>query len=428
MNRRLPPELVRRLVLVAGLTLVVLTSYGVIRAVCAIAGVRHLGTPVWLAATALVAVAVPPARRRLDRIADRLAYGVGGDPYAVMTRFVQRIADTLAVDEVLPDLARTASQAMHGSGSEVRLWLADGGEWRQTWPSGRDQVGGEVVVALQHGGDPVGRLQVELVDDDLSAADRALLDRLAGPAGLALSNVRLAYELRRRLSQESELADQLRRSRLRLVEARAAQRRRFAKAVDARVQTHLTAADEALAAAVAAVPDGRAALLDSAAARALAALEALRDLAVGVFPPILQDGGLYEALDQYVAAAPGRPTLRSAGLDEVRPHPAIEATVYFCCVGLVDDMAGPLPLTVSLDRHGATLRLAVRGPLAPTADTEKLLRDRVDAIGGTVSTASEPPFRLVTVALPMDVSDDVMPNASPAAVSRVPAARAGGQP
>jgi hypothetical protein len=86
----------------------------------------------------------------------------------------------------------------------------------------------------------------------------------------------------------------------------------------------------------------------------------------------------------------------------VRPHPAIETTAYFCCVGLVEDMAGPERAIVDLGQDASCLRLAVAGTRAPTADTEQLVRDRADAFGGTVSTTVDPPVHMVTVVLPLD--------------------------
>ena len=52
----------------------------------------------------------------------------------MLSGFVERISETLAVDDVLPHVARTVTQAMHSPRGEVRLWLADGGQWKQTWP------------------------------------------------------------------------------------------------------------------------------------------------------------------------------------------------------------------------------------------------------------------------------------------------------
>ncbi|BFU44816.1 hypothetical protein [Krasilnikovia sp. MM14-A1004] len=432
-RRVLGPDRLRRVVVVAAMALFVVGVYGSVRVAATIAGGDDPGIWVWLAVTALVAALAPVARRRAERWADRLAYGPDGDPHAAMTRFVQRISDTLAVDEVLPDLARTASRVAHSPGTEVRLWLADGAEWRQTWPPGRDDVHTRFSLDLQRGANPVGRLGVEVAEDQLSPADRELLDRLAGPAGLALANVRLTYELRDRLRQATELAEQLRRSRERLIGARAAQRRRFAADVRERVDAHLAVAADDLdqlagdsrtppdrdAAAGGDAAPGDRVRLDRARTRALAALEALRELASGLYPPALADGGLVDALEHHVDALAAPVTLDGA-VDEAGLVAPVRATAYFCVVGLVDDLArlGPVEVRLGLDDGGAAaragsgggperLRLRVRARGRPTSDTEQIVRDRVDAFGGDLAVDGPVDATVVTATVPLRVPSEV---------------------
>jgi signal transduction histidine kinase len=395
----------RAATVLAGMALFVSTVYGAVRAGAAAAGSADPGLAVWLAVTALVAGLAPAARRRAERYADRIAYGPDGDPHAAMTRFVQRISDTLAVDEVLPDLARTASRVAHSPGTEVRLWLADGAEWRQTWPPGRADVHAGYRLDLQRGSDPVGQLGVEVTAEQLSPADRELLERLAGPAGLALANVRLTYELRDRLSQATDLAEQLRRSRERLIGARAAQRRRFAAEVRERVDTHLAAVDEALRR----LPQGDpppSAGLDRARTGALAALEALRDLATGLYPPALADGGLVDALEHHVDATALPVTLEHA-VEERSLAPAVRAAAYFCVVGLLDDLAQHGPVGVRLDLDGDRLLLRVHARDRPTADTTQIVRDRVDAFGGDLTVEGPAQRTVVSAWLPLRVRSDL---------------------
>ncbi|MCU7727491.1 hypothetical protein ODJ79_27545 [Actinoplanes sp. KI2] len=397
--RWLTPDRLRAVTVLAAMALFVAAVYGFVRAASAVAGRGDPGLGVWLAVTAVVAALAPAARRRAERYADRVAYGPDGDPHAAMTRFVQRISDTLAVDEVLPDLARTASRVAHSPGTEVRLWLADGAEWRQTWPPDRADVQARYRLDLQCGTDPVGQLAVEVAEDHLSAADRELLDRLAGPAGLALANVRLTYELRDRLRQATELAEQLRRSRERLIGARDAQRRRFAAELHERVDPHLAAVLEALER----LPDGGrppSAGLEQARTRVLAALEALRELATGLYPPALADGGLIDALEHHLDAAVA-PVALDHTIDEASLAPALRAAAYFCVVGLVDDLAHYGPVGVWLHQDGGRMRLQVRAPGRPTADTEQIIRDRVEAFGGALEVGGPAQWTVVSAVLPL---------------------------
>ncbi|WP_412750763.1 sensor histidine kinase [Krasilnikovia sp. M28-CT-15] len=431
----LTPDRLRRAVVLGAMALFVATAYATVRVTATMAGGGDPGIGVWLAVTALVAALAPAARRRAEHVADRLAYGPDGDPHAAMTRFVQRISDTLAVDEVLPDLARTASRVAHSPGTEVRLWLADGGEWRQTWPPGRDDVHTRFSLELQRGANPVGQLGVEVAEDQLSPADRELLDRLAGPAGLALANVRLTYELRDRLRQATELAEQVHRSRERLIGARAVQRRRFAADVHERVEGHLAIVAESLAHLARSGPDagdeappdrgapdreappdrGAPDRLERARTEALAALEALRELASGLYPPALADGGLVDALDHHIDVLAAPVTLDSA-VDDTGLAPAVRAAAYFCAVGLVDDLArhGPVEVRLSLDEQTTAagtgghdrLRLRVRACGRPTSDTEQIVRDRVDAFGGDLAVDGPPAATVVTAALPLRVPSE----------------------
>jgi len=61
-----------------------------------------------------------------------------------------------------------------------------------------------------------------------------------------------------------------------------------------------------------------------------AALEDLRELAHGIYPPLLADRGLAEALSAVAARAPIRTRLETAVTG--RYPPEVEATVYFCCL------------------------------------------------------------------------------------------------
>ena len=330
---RSQPELIRFGVVTLGRALCVVVVAAAAWFAAGALGVRAGASSwIWLVATVLVAGTTTLMRSPLERLADRVAYGPGGDPYGVLSGFVERISETLAVDDVLPHVARTVSQALHSPRGEVRLWLADGEQWKQTWPvnsaaaaaAGEGEVG-MVEVPLQHHGEEVGELGVA-VTEQLSADDRTLLSRLAGTAGLALSNVRLAYDLRRQVRESTELADSLVRSRQRLLDAAAEQTERFTAMVEHHVQSRL----DAVGAALDRIESGDVDAAAVAQAEATAALTALRELAAGVFPPALVDRGLRDALDMYCGRYDGRVRLRTSG-DAVRSPLAVESAAYFCC-------------------------------------------------------------------------------------------------
>jgi len=312
---------------------------------------------------------------------------------------VCQVAEVLAIDDVLPHLARTAAATVPGSRGEIDLELRDGSRQRQTWGP-RGGVRHDLDVPLQHGGDRVGRLAVEVVSERPSPVDRRMLERLAAPAGLALANVRLTLELRRRLAQEMALAEQVRQSRQRLLDTADVERGRFAAAVAERVERPLRRAVAALGGAGqgdephdargggvadgpgASAVDARGGSPDVAAARELVqqALDTLRDVASGVFPAALTERGAAAALEAYADRRGLRTAITSQGLPRY-PVP-VEAAAYFCAVALLDEPASAQPTTVRLSCDGGTVHVEAAGPARSREATRQLVKDRVEAMGG----------------------------------------------
>lgn len=398
MRAVLPAPVLRVVVLAVALAVSVVSVLTVVLLAAAALDVRA-GDATGLAATVIFAFAVPVVRPRLDRLADRVAFGRDGDPYAVMNRYVRQVSEVLAIDDVLPHLARTAAATVPGSRGEIDLELRDGSRQRQTWGPGGG-VRHDLDVPLQHGGDRVGLLAVEVVSERPSPVDRRMLERLAAPAGLALANVRLTLELRRRLAQEMALAEQLRQSRQRLLDAADVERGRFAAAVAERVERPLRRAAAALDGAgqggerhdargggVADGPgassaDARGGAPDVAAARELVqqALDTLRDVASGVFPAALTERGAAAALDAYADRRGLRTAITTQGLPRY-PAP-VEAAAYFCAVALLDGPSSTQPTTVRLRCDDGTVQVEAAAPARPSEATLQLVRDRVEAMGG----------------------------------------------
>ena len=392
---RPPAGLVRYLVLGAGLVAVVVLVVGLVD-VLALAVGRTPGMWAWLGGAAAIAVLVPVARPTLDRLADRAAYGREGDPYAVLADFVHRISETLAVDDVMPQLARTAVEATRSSSGAVRVWLADGGERRESWPPEAGPIGaGEVGVVLEHAGERVGRLEVAGAEETLRESDRLLLARLAAPAGVALSNVRLTHELRRRLAQTMALSEQIRLSRQRLLDSGRDQQERFVSAVQRRVLPRLDALD----AHVLALAGGTSAL-PAAESEARACLEALRELAAGLFPPALSERGLAAALDGHFDQHGEPVVVTDAGGGSVRYPLAAESAAYFCCIAVTDEITSAGRATIELGMDPTELTFRIRGAIAPVSAVLELVRDRVEALDGRVDVVDDASGCDVTARLP----------------------------
>ncbi len=343
-----------------------------------------------LLAAAVVTVALPRVRPSAERLASWIVLRDRADAYELVSDFVRSSASTLPIEEVLPRLAETAARTVRSPRGEVRVWLADGGEWREAWTVGRQDGSAAVNVDVQHEGRPVGELEVSIADEEGGArAARRRLGALAGPAGLALSTVRLTVDLRRRLDELALTETELRASQRRLVEARLEERQRYVGVIDSFVQPHLTAATEALADAAVALGQEVDNDLTRAARHGAAALESLRSLAHGVFPIMLLQAGLAEALEAWAEESNVPLTVRGSGDPNLaRRDPTAAAVQFFACVEALEALRPPPSAAdVELSQRPRTATLTLdwtsggSGPLDPA--TAVVLRDRTEAVGGT---------------------------------------------
>jgi signal transduction histidine kinase len=301
-----------------------------------------------LLAAALIAVAFNPVRERAKRLANRLVYGHRASPYEVLSEFSDRMSETYSLDDVLPRMARILGE---GTGAaEAHVWLRIGEELRPAavWGDGEASAvpvplsDGDVppladtsrAVAVRDRGDLLGALAVRKPESDpLTPAESRLLDDLAAQAGLVLRNVRLTEELRANL-------EELQASRQRIVSAQDQERRRLERNIHDGAQQQLVALAVKLRLA-----DG---LVDRDAQRAhdvltqlqqdtQEALENLRDLARGIYPPLLADQGLAAALDAQARKSAVSVTLESDGIG--RYDQEHEAAIYFCALEALQNVA-----------------------------------------------------------------------------------------
>lgn len=196
-------------------------------------------------------------------------------------------------------------------------------------------------------------------------------------------------------------AEELRESRARIIAAADAERRSVERELHDGVQQHLVAlaVNLQLARQMAnADPAALKTLLDEMSRDVREALESVRDLAQRVYPPLLLDRGLAEAL-RAVAAAAGIPTRVDASeLD--RYSPEIEATVYFCCLEALDNAtrhAGTAARATirAWDDHGALCFEIVDDGAGfdelatPHGAGLTAMSDRLAALGGQLTVGSE---------------------------------------
>ena len=144
------------------------------------------------------------------------------------------------------------------------------------------------------------------------------------------------------------------------------------------------------------------------------AIEQIRSLAQGIYPPLLQSDGLQAAIPATAASSPMDVDV-DVRLDGRHPMP-IEAAVYFCISEALTNAAkhGEGPLSVSVSDAGGQLVFEVAdcGPGFDPAAVERgaglnNMSDRLDVLGGSVSIVSAPgsPTRVIG-SVPVGVSVD----------------------
>jgi signal transduction histidine kinase len=342
-------------------------------------------------------------------VANRLVYGTRASPYQVLSEFSSQVAGSYAADEVLPRMARVLQD---GTGADVtRVWLRRDGQLyvAATSPPGHAPVMPVAIrngslpampaetraVEVRHQGELLGALSVEKRrGESLTPVEEKLLDDLAHQAGLVLKNVGLAADLQRRL-------EELRASRQRLVSAQDVERRRLERNLHDGAQQHLVALKVKLGLAemlTSRDPERAKATIAQLKADTDEALETLRDLARGIYPPLLAEKGLVTALESQARKATVPVTVDGDGVG--RYSPDVEATVYFCVLEALQNVqkyADASQVTVRLSEDDAALRFEVkddgRGFDVATVRTGAGLtnmEDRLDAIDGRLTIQSSP--------------------------------------
>jgi signal transduction histidine kinase len=196
------------------------------------------------------------------------------------------------------------------------------------------------------------------------------------------------------------LIEELRASRQRLVAAQDQERRRIERNIHDGAQQQLVALAVKLRLADALVgKDERKAhaMLADLQAETSDALENLRDLARGIYPPLLADKGLVAALEGQARKSTIPVTVDGDGIG--RYPQDVEAAVYFCALEALQNVAkyaGAGRVVVRLAAPDGALRFEVeddgRGfdPAAASGSGLTNMRDRVDALGGTLDVRSRP--------------------------------------
>jgi len=376
---------IRKAVVVALLALFITLVYaGIVAGIGALVSGQSDTLTSFIAA-AVLAVAFQPARERARKIADRLVYGKRATPYEVLSEFSTRVGEAYASEDVLERMATVLRDGTGAAGARILLRI--GADEREAAAIGERNVD-EVRVDVVHQGETLGALAVSMPPSDpIDPAKGQLVEDLASQAGLVLRNVRLIEELRA--------------SRQRLVAAQDDERRKLERNLHDGAQQQLVALAvqlKLLEQTAGKDPDRDRQLAAKLGSQANAAVEDLRDLARGIYPPLLADKGLTAALENQARKAAVPTSVEAEGI--LRYPQAIESTIYFCTLEALNNVAKYAEAShavVRLSQENGHVEFAVQddGRGFDTSSSSygtglQGMADRLDAVGGALRVDSAP--------------------------------------
>ncbi|MDT4892516.1 MAG: hypothetical protein QOE97_1551 [Pseudonocardiales bacterium] len=394
-----------------------------------------------LVAAGVVALLGVPSRHRLVQLGDQLVGGRKPSRAEVVSGFGARMSRAIPMDELMLQLVESLQDMIAPAGAEI--WTGTDGILTLTVSvpgrsaerivlgeqervvMGRARIGGPAwtavwlpaIAAHGHGfGDhravPVAHLGellglvvvwrargVEPFGDD----DEGALVELARQLGLALHNVRLDSALQASLAELAERNEQLQASRLRIVTAADSSRRAIERNLHDGAQQHLVALAVKLGLARAIAEEGDTetvlTLLADLRSDVQTTIGELRELAHGIYPPLLRDRGLGEALRTAATRSPLPCTVEVAlpgRFDE-----AVETAAYFCSLEAMQNAgkyAGPgATIAVRITSDGESLCCELSDDGAGFDATTAVkghgflnMLDRLGAIGGMLDVESRP--------------------------------------
>lgn len=348
-------------------------------------------------ATALVAVGFQPVRRRLERVANRLVFGRKATPYEVLSEFSRRVAATS--DDLLEEAAHSLTEGTRAERVAISVMIDGEPTEAAAWPV--DTAAGSiepVSFPITDGDTTLGSLDVFLpAGQQLQDDDRRLAEQLASGMGLALRNQLLTERLEARV-------EELRESRRRLVAVQDETRRRLERDLHDGAQQQLVALKVKLGLGRAiAEKDGAtrtAQLLERLSGEADQAVDAMREFARGVYPPLLEAEGLASAISAQARRAPIPVTVDTDGIG--RYPREVEATTYFCVLEALRNIvqhadASKAVVTLTQSNGSLEFRISDDGVGFPSqADMPDrgvgltAMADRLDALAGHLSIHTEP--------------------------------------
>jgi signal transduction histidine kinase len=419
---------------VVGVYLMVVVGFGHVPTV---AEGAVLGTSI--VAAALAALVAWPVAVWLHKHARIWVIGRRGEPEAALAAFGGALSRSTPMDELLLSLAESLKTTLRLTRAEIwtgfdgnltrsvsvpgqpdrEMFLSgeastvvvrarvQGMTWARVWlpdlaAGRRDAV--IRVVSIAHLGELLGLFVLERPPggEPFTDQDDQVVLTIARQLGLALHNVRLDSALQASLRELEIRNAELQSSRERIVTAADESRRRIERDLHDGAQQHLVALAvkvSLIKAQLATNPDTAALLVDEIRGDLRDTLVELRELAHGIYPPLLRERGLREALR---AAASRSVVPTSVNVADLDRYPAVvEAAVYFCCIEALQNAAkhaGPqsqVTIDVTTTDQTLTFQVTDDGAGFDVNSTDPgqgitSMRDRVGVFGGSLAVTSSP--------------------------------------
>lgn len=362
-----------------------------------------------IVATGLVAVLFQPVRERVQRQVNRFVFGDRDDPYAVISRLGQQLADSTGLADLLPQLVHLTAESLRlpyvalyldRTGSlELAAAIGSPTDAAQRFPlAWRGQAVGVLDVAPRGRGEP------------FNAADRRLLEDLASQIGLAVHAVTLAQDLQA--------------SRERIVTSREEERRRLRRDLHDGLGAQLAALTMQAGIARSLIrrdPAQAEAELDLLRDELRVGLTDIRNLVQGLRPPALDELGLAGALrarlERVSRGTPDRPL--AVTIDIADPLPPLSAAAEVAIYRIVEEAttnvvrhAGASRLWVVIREDEGVLKVTVRDdgvgmaqPGVSGVGTQSM-RERTGELGGSIEIGPGADGRgtMVRAHLPLETS------------------------
>jgi signal transduction histidine kinase len=271
-----------------------------------------------LMATGLVAVLFQPLRERLQRGVNHMMYGDRDDPVTIFTRLGDLLEASGSPQEMLPGLVRTIAQTLKLPYTAIELGQSPRLETVAEYGQRPKEI---KRFPLVYQSEHIGNLLAAPRDrgENFGGGDQQLLENIARQAGA------MAYAV--------HLANELQRSRTRLVKAREEERRRLRRDLHDELGPQLASQAliiEALEKRLSQDPASAARLLGELKRQSQQAVEDIRQIVYDLRPPALDDLGLVDALLESLSAYQRSGVVfRLLASEKLPPLPAaIEAAAY----------------------------------------------------------------------------------------------------